>query len=1164
VTPPFRRLSIFCCLLVLLPFFAVSTVAQASELVRDLAAGRSRKVVVYGTSLTAGGPWVGQMQTWLAANYSGTMTLVNSGLSGKNSAEGVAQLSTKVLAHNPDTVFIEFAVNDAFLYSDGTPQLSVAEARANLITMIDAIAAQNPKAEIILQTMNSVWDSPAGSNQSATLRPNLPAYYQMYRDVAAERGLLLIDHYPNWVALQTNDLATFQTYIPDGVHPTAAGTQAMTMPLLQRQLIGSVNYHPANAPSPTLLNGDICVYGGTAGAVAAAVHSARLGKQVIMLSPDQWLGGLSSNGLGWTDIGSAGAIGGIAREFYTRIYNYYLNNSAWTIETRDAYISRSSLDPDTARKMMFTFEPKIARQIFDDLVAEAGVTVVRGRLKRSLGGVKKEGRLIREIMTEDGRTSIRAAVFVDATYEGDLMAAAGVSYAVGREANSVYSESLNGIQTANSGGNQLPNGIDPYITPGQPASGLLPGVNGNAGGVDGTGDQRLQAYTFRMCLTDVASNRVPIPQPPGYQESDYELLFRAIAAGQTSNFFKTSPMPNRKTDSNNSNGCSTDFIGGNYNLAEGWNYAEADYARRDEILAAHIRYQQGFVWTLQNSSRVPSSIRSSLSVWGLPLDEFTESGSWPAQLYVREARRMVGEYVVTQWDVNQQTGFVATDPVGMGGYNMDSHHTQRYVAAVGVKNEGDVQVAPAKGPYGISYRSIVPKSTEVENLLVPVCVSSSHIAYGSIRMEPVFMILGQSAGAAAVRAINDGVSAQQVSYNALRRDLLLAGQVLSPSSPAIGGEIIIDNSDATGVAITGAWIASSATAGYYGSDYLHDNNAGQGTKSVRYTPTIPQTGTYEVFARWTTNSNRATNVRYDIVHAGGTTTAPLMNQQSNNGVWMSLGSYQFSAGTSGSVLLRNDGANGYVIADAVRFVPPNSVPAVSIVSPIPATSESGSAPGVLTIFRDAAESSALTVQLAIGGTAGSADYKTLPTAVTIPAGKLSESISVQAYADAAVEGSETVTASIVANPAYSIDPPGGAVVTIYDPPFDYWKASHFTPQELSDPQISGDLADIDDDGQTNLAEYALGGSPHLADLPGLPSIQWTTTANGPQLRLYYSKLASDMTFEVQQNSSLTPSTWTHANVSAELYDASSGLFYQATPIAPGDSAKFLRLRMTKP
>jgi lysophospholipase L1-like esterase len=286
------------------------------------------------------------MQTWLAANYSGTMTLVNSGLSGKNSADGVAQLSTKVLAYNPDTVFIEFAVNDAFLYSDGTPQLSVAEARANLITMIGAILAQNPKAEIILQTMNSVWDSPSGSNQSATLRPNLPAYYQMYRDVAAERGLLLIDHYPNWVALQADDLRAFQTYVPDGVHPTAAGTQAITMPLLQRRLIGSVTYHPANTPSPTLLTGDVCVYGGTSGAVAAAVQAARLSKRVIMLSPDSWFGGLSSNGLGWTDIGSANAIGGIAREFYTRIYNYYLNDSAWTAETRDAYISRSSLDPD--------------------------------------------------------------------------------------------------------------------------------------------------------------------------------------------------------------------------------------------------------------------------------------------------------------------------------------------------------------------------------------------------------------------------------------------------------------------------------------------------------------------------------------------------------------------------------------------------------------------------------------------------------------------------------------------------------------------------------------------------------------------------------------------------------------------------------------------------
>ncbi|HET6407905.1 MAG TPA: FAD-dependent oxidoreductase [Chthoniobacteraceae bacterium] len=1151
--------------LVFLAFLLIgSLLSQASELLRDLAAGRSRKVVVYGTSLTAGGPWVDQMKAWLSANYSGTMSLVNSGLSGKNSAEGVAQLSSKVLALHPDTVFLEFAVNDAFLYSDGTPQLSVADARANLIAMIDAILAQNPKAEIILQTMNSVWDSPAGSNQSATLRPNLPAYYQMYRDVAAERGLLLIDHHPNWVTLQTNNLATFQTYIPDGVHPIAAATQAITMPLLQRRLIGTVNYHPANAPSPTLLTADVCVYGGTSGAVASAVQAARLGKRVIMLSADSFLGGLSSNGLGWTDIGSASAIGGISREFYTRIYNYYLNNSAWNIETRDAYISRSGLDPDTARKMMFTFEPRIARQIFDDFMAEAGVTVVRGRLLRSSGGVKKEGRRIREIMTDDGRVSIRAAMFIDATYEGDLLAAAGVSYSVGRESNATYGETLNGIQTANSGGNQLPNAIDPYLTPGQPGSGLLPGVNANAGGVDGTGDQRLQAYTFRMCLTDVAANRAPVPKPAGYQENDYELLFRAIAAGQTNNFFKTSPMPNRKTDSNNSNGYSTDFIGGNYNLAEGWNYAEADYARRDEILAAHIRYQQGFVWALQNSPRVPAGIRSALASWGLPLDEFTETGNWPAQLYVREARRLVGEYVITQKDVNQQTGFVAPDSVGMGGYNMDSHHTQRHVAAAGVKNEGDVQVAPSRGPYGISYRAMVPKATEVENLLVPVCVSSSHIAFGSIRMEPVFMILGQSAGMAAVRALNDDVPVQQVDYSLLRRDLMLAGQVVSLATPPSAGEIILDNTEPTGVTISSGWTGSSASPGYYGSDYLHDSNTGQGTKTVRYTPTIPQSGTYEVFARWTTNANRATNVRYDIVHAAGTTTPPLVNQQVNNGVWVSLGSYQFNAGTSGSVLLRTDGANGYVIADAVRFVPPGALPSVSIIAPVPATTEGTGDPGVFTVFRDGAGSAALTVQLAIGGSASVGDYKTIPTLVTIPAGKASESISVQSFVDVSVEGSETVVASVVANAAYTSASPVTATVTIIDPPFDFWKAANFTPEELGDPQISGDTSDADGDGRSNFAEYLLSGDPRNIDAPASPEIGWASTANGPQLCLYYAKREGGFGFEVQQSTTLAPTDWTHEGVGAELYDATSGLYYQAAPINAADTVKFLRLQMIKP
>ncbi len=1132
----------------------------ASDLVCELAAGRARKVVVYGTSLTASGPWVGQMQTWLAAHYTGPMTLINSGLSGKNSAEGVAQLAVKVLAHNPDAVFIEFAVNDAFLYSDGTPQLSVAQARTNWLSMIDTIRAQNPRVEIFLQTMNPAWDSPSGSNTSATLRPNLPAYYQMVRDVGAERGLLVIDHHPNWLALQANDLATFQADVPDGVHPIAAGTQRITMPLLQKRLIGDVVVHPANAPSPTLLTADVCVYGGTSGAVAAAVQASRMGKSVVLVSPDAWLGGLSSNGLGWTDIGNPDAIGGLAREFYRRLYHYYLSDSVWTIETRAAYIARSSIDPDATRQMMFTFEPKVARQIFDDMMAEAGITLVKARLKRTAGGVQKQGLRIREIMTDDGKTSIRAAMFIDATYEGDLMAAAGCSYAVGREANAIYTETLNGIQTANSGGNQLANGIDPYVVVGQPASGLLPGVNATAGGADGAGDQRLQAYTFRMCLTDVAANRVPVPQPAGYVESDYELLFRAIANGQTGSFFKTSPMPNRKTDSNNASGISTDFIGGNYNLAASWNYAEADYALRDQVIAAHVRYQQGFVWALQNSALVPPSVRTAWASWGLPLDEFTETGRWPAQLYVREARRMASDFVVTQRHVNQLPGFIATDSVGMGGYNMDSHHAQRWAAAAGVKNEGDVQVSPSAGPYGISYRALVPRATEVENLLVPVCVSASHIAFGSIRMEPVFMILGQSAGAAAVRAIDDGVSVQSVSYAALKRDLDIAGQIVSLAPAPSGSEFIVDNMNAT---FSGAWTASAATTGYYGTNYHHDGNTGLTTlKTATFTPTLTTADTYEVFARWPAFTNRATNVRYDITHTGGTTTAPLVNQQLSNNLWMSLGSYSFAAGTSGSVTMRNDAANGFVIADAVRFLPAGSLPFVSIAASTAATSENANAPGVLTVLRDTAGASALDVSLAYTGSATSgADYKALPALITIPAGSVSASIGVVAFPDAVLEGSETLTTTLTANAAYSVSTPASASVIIFDPPFELWKTTHFTPAELTDPLLSGNNADFDRDGRSNFLEYALGNNPRASDAQNLPTPGWQSPT---ELRLYYSKSGSGLSFEVQQTPLLTASAWSHTGISAELYHAANGLFYQSLPVAPGESAKFLRLRITQP
>ncbi|MAT70238.1 MAG: hypothetical protein CMJ58_12030 [Planctomycetaceae bacterium] len=531
---------------------------------------------------------------------------------------------------------------------------------------------------------------------------------------------------------------------------------------------------------------DVVVYGGTSAAVTAAIEAARMGKSVVIVSPDAHLGGMTANGLGWTDIGDRDTIGGLSREFYQNVYDYYLDPTAWTLETRQQYISRAPLDPDAQRRMMFTFEPKAARAIFDAMIASANVPVASGRLDRAGGVVMTDGR-IASIRTEGGDVFTGKA-FIDATYEGDLMAAAGVSYQIGRESNAQFGETLNGIQTAHATKNQLRRGIDPYVTPGDPSSGLLPGVNPNAGGADGSPDNRLQAYNYRMVLTNDPANRVPIAQPANYDEADFELLIRSIAAGQTSGFFKLDAMPNHKTDSNNSGGISTDFIGGNYDLALGVNYAEADYETREAMEAAHRDYQLGLVWTLQNSPRVPQSIRNTWSQWGLPADEFVDNDHWPEEIYIREARRLSGAVTIDQNDVDRQDELFA-DSVGMGGYNMDSHHVQRYVDADGyVANEGDIQVAPAGGPYPISYRAMVPRPGEADNLIVPVALSATHIAYGSIRMEPVFMTLGQSAGAAAALLGDHEIAAADLPYPLLRSRLVREEQVLGATftSPDAG------------------------------------------------------------------------------------------------------------------------------------------------------------------------------------------------------------------------------------------------------------------------------------------------------------------------------------------------------------------------------------------
>jgi hypothetical protein len=517
---------------------------------------------------------------------------------------------------------------------------------------------------------------------------------------------------------------------------------------------------------------DIVVYGGTSSGVAAAVQARQMGKSVVLIEPSHRLGGLSSGGLGQTDIGNKAAIGGLARRFYQAIHEHYSGPAAWKWQRREQYMDSGQTRTAVGEDAMWTFEPSVALKIFETWVTEQGIEVVYGERLDRRSGVALTRAIpwrILSIRMESGRT-FGGRMFIDATYEGDLMAAAHVSYTIGREANSLYGETLNGVETRHAKYHQFVPGVDPHVEKGNPASGLLPFLNPNGPGPEGAGDRCVQAYCFRMCLTDHPDNRIPFRKPDGYDPLWYELLLRNFEAGESGMPWINSAMPNRKTDTNNRTGFSTDFIGQNYE------YPEANYAERERIVARHRLYQQGLMWTLANHPRVPEHIRREVARWGMCKDEFTEGDGWQDQLYVREARRMVSDYVMTQHDCEGRRK--ADDPVGLAAYGMDSHHVQRYVDAQGqARNEGDVEVG-GFSPYPISYRSIIPRANECANLLVPVCLSASHIAYGSIRMEPVFMVLGQSAATAAAQALDEGAPVQQVDGDKLRRRLLSDGQIL--------------------------------------------------------------------------------------------------------------------------------------------------------------------------------------------------------------------------------------------------------------------------------------------------------------------------------------------------------------------------------------------------
>ncbi len=673
---------------------------------------------------------------------------------------------------------------------------------------------------------------------------------------------------------------------------------------------------------------DMVIYGGTSAGVIAAVQAKKLGKSVVIVGPDIHLGGLSSGGLGMTDTGNKAVIGGLARDFYHRIWKEYQKPETWRWQKPEEYTGKGQGTPavDGEHRTMWVFEPHIAEKVFEDYILEFQIPVHRDEWLDRAKGVKKLGSKISSITMLSGKTFI-GKIFMDASYEGDLLAAAGVDYHVGREANSVYGEQWNGVQVGvlhhqhHFGG--LKQKVSPYVVPGDPKSGLLPRISPTPPGEYGTGDKRVQAYCYRFCASNHPDNRIPFPKPVGYDPKQYELLARIYEAGWDATFNKFDDTPNRKTDTNNHGPMSTDNIGMNYD------YPEASYERRREILREHQTYQQGWLFFIANDPRIPKDVQAKMQEWGLPKDEFLDNGGWPHQIYVREARRMIGSFVMTENELMKKKP--TPDSVGMGSYTIDSHNVQRYITAEGyVQNEGDIGVGIR--PYPIAYGSLVPKKSQSDNLFATICVSSSHIAYGSIRMEPVFMILGQSAATAASIAIDNNLAVQDVPYAKLREQLLLDKQVLEHASsegpvkakrasvsPASLSGIVIDDDSAT---LVGNWKTSGSAPTYVGSGYRHDNNTRDGKSVARFEAKIPKAGRYEIRFGYPSNSNRSSKVSIEVQHAEGSKTM-IINQRKDplhDELFASLGVFPFNANQTATVKVSNAGSDGYVVIDAVQWL----------------------------------------------------------------------------------------------------------------------------------------------------------------------------------------------------------------------------------------------------
>lgn len=689
-----------------------------------------------------------------------------------------------------------------------------------------------------------------------------------------------------------------------------------TLTLLAALLLAPVTFLNAAEESH-----DIVVYGGTSGGVVAAIQAARSGHSVILISPTQKLGGLTASGLGMTDTaGYRQIIGGLAKEFYQRIGRHYADPANWRSGDREAYMKK--VGPGLARDgMMHYFEPHIAERAFEEWAAESKLVIVRGERLDLRHGVIKEGARITALRMESGRT-FPGKIFIDASYEGDLLPGAGVTYTLGRESQQAYKERFAGVQPRTGVEHQFRHQVDPYVKPGDASSGLLPEIHAASPAVmgpEGSADKLIQTYNFRLCLTDVPENRVPIQRPEGYDAARYELLGRYFKAGFDHPFGLHDAMPNRKTDLNNFGPFSVDYLRGN----DG--YVEGDYGTRDRIVAEHIRYQKGLLYFFLTDERVPTEIRQQLARWGYAKDEFTDNGNWPWQIYVREARRMVSEQVMTEHHVLGHQ--IVADSVGLGCYPLDCHNVQRFVSADGYALvEGGVYQT-GHSPYPISYRSIVPRRTECENLLAPWSLSASHVAFLSIRMEPVFMTLSQSAASAASLALRNRCAVQDIAYDQLRLDLAKQNQVLDfkpehpkpePIAPASLAGVVVDDLDVT---FTDDWVCRH-DGRFVGQSFRSDVSHGKADKTFRFRAILPKAGRYEVRYAYAKVRGASKSVPVTVYTAQGpkavrldlSLTPPI------DGLWVSLGKFDFDT-QEANVVVSNAGTTGTVITDAVQFVP---------------------------------------------------------------------------------------------------------------------------------------------------------------------------------------------------------------------------------------------------